>query len=114
VDGKLPLNEWSNLSDTNIAFLLYLASDGVVSKVMRLIRRTASIALDLSRERLDLDLFNVAYKECLAAADPNKENPFNEGVKRPNSKSSGGYDSKRATNARSKVKEKQLRASEVL
>lgn len=114
VDEKLPLNEWSNLSDTNIAFLLYFASDGVVSKVMRLIRRAASMALDLSRERLDIDLFNVAYKECLAAADPNKENPFNEGVKSPVSKSSGGYDFKRATNSRSKAKEKQLRASEVL
>ncbi|HEV2912599.1 MAG TPA: TniB family NTP-binding protein [Pyrinomonadaceae bacterium] len=114
VDEKLPFNEWSNLSDTNIAFLLYIASDGIVSKVMRLIRRAASIALDLSRERLDLDLFNVAYKECLAAADPDKENPFNEGVKDSSSKPAGKYKPKRATNARSKAKGKQLRASDVL
>jgi predicted AAA+ superfamily ATPase len=114
VDKKLPLNEWSNISDTNIAFLLYLASDGIVSKVMRLIRRAASIALDLSRERLDLDLFNIAYEECLAAVEPDKENPFDEGVKGSIARQSGKYEAKRATNTRSKTKEKQLRASDVL
>ncbi|MDT7541677.1 MAG: hypothetical protein QOE33_1581 [Acidobacteriota bacterium] len=89
VDEKLPLNEWSNLSDTILAFRLFLASDGVVSKVMRLIRRAAVIALDTARERLDIDMLSLAYEECLAANAPEKQNPFEEPARRAISKPVG-------------------------
>lgn len=114
VDEKLPLNEPSNLSDTNMAYQIYLASEGVVSKVMKLIRRATVMALDLSRERLDLDLLDIAYEECLAAHTPAQENPFSEGTKKSTSKSVGKKQTKKATNSRSKAKERQTRASDVL
>ncbi|HEY0375336.1 MAG TPA: TniB family NTP-binding protein [Pyrinomonadaceae bacterium] len=115
VDGRLPLNEWSNLSGESMAFRFYLASDGIVSKVMKLIRRAAAIALDLSLERLDLETLCIAYEECLAANDPERENPFGERPKKMGSKhTKEDKSAKRATNARSKAKEKELGASDVL
>lgn len=77
LDEKLPLNEWSNLAETNMGFRLYCASDGIISKLMKLIRRATVITLDLSREKLELDVLSIAYEECLAANAPDKENPFN-------------------------------------
>lgn len=115
VDEKIPLNEWSNFSSESMAFRLYLASDGIVSKVMKLIRRATAIALDLSKEILDLETLCVAYEDCLAANDPEKENPFAERPKKMGSQSAKKDKSaKRATNARSKAKKKDLGASDVL
>ncbi|HWS99369.1 MAG TPA: TniB family NTP-binding protein [Pyrinomonadaceae bacterium] len=114
VDGKLPLNEWSNLSKTNIAFLLYIASDGVISKLMKLIRRATVIALDLSKEWLDLDVLNIAYEDCLASNAPEKENPFKGYLKGSSSKTTTGTKSKKATSKYSRANEKHLRASDVL
>lgn len=116
VDEKLPLNEWSNLSDLDMAFRFYTASDGVISKVMKVVRLATTIALDLSRERLELDILSLAYEECLAANTPEKENPFGEGVKLVKIKSTKRDKSAlRATNNRSKAnKNKKLKASDVL
>jgi hypothetical protein len=108
VDQKLPLNEWSYLSKTNMAFRLYVASDGIVSELMKLIRRATVIALDLSNEWLDLDVLNLAYEDCLASNAPEKENPFGEHLKGFSNKS------EKATGKRSGAKGKHLRASDVL
>lgn len=114
VDENLPLNGWSNLSKTNMAFRLYIASDGIVSKLMKLIRRATVIALDLSKEWLDLDVLNIAYEDCLASNAPEQENPFGELFKGPSSKTTIGNKSKKATSKCSRAKEKHLRASDVL
>jgi len=115
VDENLPLNEWSNLSDLSMAFRFNMASDGVISKVMKVVRRATTIALDLSKERLDLDDLSIAYEECLAANAPTKENPFDADIKQMQVKASERNKSaSRATNNRSKAKEKTLNASDVL
>lgn len=115
VDEKLPLNEWSNLSDTNMAFRFYLASDGIISKMMKLIRRATVIALDLSRERLDLDILSLTYEECLAANDPEKENPFSDSAGKLNSKlTKNDKPVLRSVNSRSKARGKELKASDIL
>jgi Bacterial TniB protein len=116
VDEKLPLNEWSNLSDLSMACRFHKASDGVISKVMKVVRRAASIALDLSRERLDLEVLSMAYQEYLAANAPEKENPFEEDMATVKIKSPKRDKSAlRATNNRSKAnKNKKLKASDVL
>jgi predicted AAA+ superfamily ATPase len=115
VDEKLPLKEWSNLSDTTTAFRFYLASDGVISKVMKLIRRATVIALDLSLDMLNLDILSFAYDECLAANDPDKENPFGYGAMKSEPKHATRNKYKlRATNSRSKAKGKELKASDIL
>lgn len=115
VDENLPLNEWSNLSDLSMAFRFNMASDGVISKVMKVVRRAATIALELSKERLDLDVLSIAYDECLAANAPNMENPFDADVKQIKVKApERDKSASRATNNRSKAKEKTLTASDVL
>lgn len=114
VDEKLPFNEWSNLSDTNMAFRFYLASGGVVSKVMKLIRRAAVISLDLAREKLDLDTLSLAYEDCLAANVPEKGNPFDDCSSALKPKTTKDKSAMAATNARSKAKGEKLKASDVL
>jgi len=115
VDKNLPLNEWSNLSDLSTAFRFNLASDGVISRVMKVVRRAASIALELSKERLDLDVLSIAYEECLAANAPQKENPFDADMRQKKVKPpERDKSASRATNNRSKAKEKTLTASDVL
>lgn len=115
VDDKLPLNDWSNLSDTNMAYRIYIATDGVISRVMKLVRRATVIALDLGMERLDLDILSIVYDECLAASNPEKENPFIEDL--PNKEKRTRRTSKsavKATNNRSKAKQKEVKASDIL
>lgn len=115
VDENLPLGEWSNLSDLSMAFRLYAASDGVISKVMKVVRLATTIALDHSRERLDLGILSIAYEECLAANAPEKKNPFDDNVKDEETKPPKRDKSAlRATNNRSKPKEQKLKASDVL
>jgi hypothetical protein len=115
VDVKLPLNEGSNLSDTIMANRIYIATDGIVSRVMKLVRRATGIALDLLRERLDLDILGTAYEDCLAASNPEKENPFvddlSSALKRTRRTAKSAV---KATNNRSKAKEKRLKASDIL
>lgn len=76
VDNELPFNKRSNLSDQNIAFLIYYATNGIVSYVMDLVRIASLAAIKLSRENITIDLLADAYDESLALAYPDRINPF--------------------------------------
>jgi Cdc6-like AAA superfamily ATPase len=78
IDDKLPLAEKSNLADPATALCIYEATQGVVARVMKLVRRATAIALKLHRERITSDTLSVAYEERLAANDPSKPNPFGD------------------------------------
>lgn len=115
VDEKLPLNEWSELSEEGMAFRFYNATGGVVSKVMVLIRRATAIALELSVETLTLEILSRAYRERLAADAPDIENPFGDYKKGTKKESATrGKSEARATNSRSKASKKQPGVSDVL
>ena len=78
IDDKLPLAEKSNLADPAIALCIYEATQGVVARVMKLVRRATVIALKLHREMITSDILSVAYEERLAANDPHRPNPFGD------------------------------------
>lgn len=76
VDNELPFNKRSNLSAQNIAFLIYYATNGIVSYVMELVRMASLAAIKLSQENISIDLLADAYDESLAFAYPDRINPF--------------------------------------
>ncbi len=77
VDNELPFNKRSNLSDRNIAFLIFYATNGIISYVMELVRIASLAAIRLSLENISIDLLADAYDESLALAYPDRINPFN-------------------------------------
>ena len=76
VDGLLPFNKLSNLSQPITAFRFYCATNGRVNKVMAIVRKATELALDDSLEALDLDVLAEAYEERLAKTQPDRPNPF--------------------------------------
>jgi Cdc6-like AAA superfamily ATPase len=78
VDNQLPLMESSHLSDPTMAFRFYCATNGVVGKVMKIVRRATELALERDEERITLDLLAEAYDDRLRADHPDRVNPFRE------------------------------------
>lgn len=78
IDDKLPLAEKSHLADPATALCIYEATQGVVARVIKLIRRATAIALKSHRERITSDILSLAYEERLAANDPSRPNPFGD------------------------------------
>jgi Cdc6-like AAA superfamily ATPase len=76
VDDQLPLTESSHLSDPNIAFRFYCATNGVIAKVMKIVRRATELALVQLTESLTLDVLAEAYDDRLSANQPDINNPF--------------------------------------
>ena len=76
VDDQLPLMQRSHLSDPLMAFRFYCATNGVVGKVMKIVRRAAELALDHSTELLTLTVLAEAYDDRLRADHPGRTNPF--------------------------------------
>jgi type II secretory pathway predicted ATPase ExeA len=76
LESKLPLTEGSSLSEEDTARRLYYASDGIVAYVMKLMRYGTYLALQQSREKLDLKILSVAFEKYVSADKPDKVNPF--------------------------------------
>lgn len=76
VDNQLPLMEASHLSDPTMAFRCYCATNGVIGKVMKIVRRATELALEQADERLSLNLLATAYDDRLRANHPGRVNPF--------------------------------------
>lgn len=76
IDMQLPFKERSNLSDEEVSYRFYCATNGVIDFVMKLIRRASELAIDRNMERLNLDMLACAYTERLAEIDPKRPNPF--------------------------------------
>jgi hypothetical protein len=76
IEAELPLNEPSQLWDMDTAQRFFIASEGILSYVMKLVREATRHALELKLERLDLTLLAEAFDECLAPELRNIANPF--------------------------------------
>jgi hypothetical protein len=76
IDMQLPFKERSNLSDEEMAYRFYCATNGVIDFVMKLIRRAAELAIDRNMEMLNLDVLARAYAERLANIDSKRPNSF--------------------------------------
>lgn len=76
IDDELPLLKDSHLADLTTAFLIYSATDGVISYVMKLVRRASRMAIERGLERIDQLLLADAYEEVLATEFKQRPNPF--------------------------------------
>lgn len=80
IESKLPLTKKSNLSDLEMAFRFYYASDGVVAYVMKIIRNATAKSLMVRQEHLTLEVLSQTYDEVIGANNPKKRNPFSTDV----------------------------------
>jgi hypothetical protein len=76
IEDQLPLNEPSDLSNQEIAQRVFVASDGTLSYVMRLIRGATERALALERERIDVVILAEIFDDQLAGELRGIANPF--------------------------------------
>jgi Cdc6-like AAA superfamily ATPase len=80
VDELLPLNQSSHLADESMAMRLFYASRGVISSIMRIVRRATLLAIKGRNERLSMQLLSVAYKEELEGKSRPRPNPFDRQI----------------------------------
>lgn len=78
VDNQLPLMETSHLADPITAFRFYCATNGVIGKVMKIVRRATELAIEYDEERLTQEILAEAYDDRLRANHPERVNPFRE------------------------------------
>ncbi len=71
-----PLKESSHLADEERAWRCFVASGGVISYVMALIRRAAHLALETGREHIDDALLEQAFTQQLSGERRGIPNPF--------------------------------------
>lgn len=76
VEAQLPLSEGSYLSQPETALRLFVACEGLLRPLMRLLRNATELALESGCERLDMDLLARTYDEWLAPERREIRNPF--------------------------------------
>lgn len=76
LEKMLPLKEPSRLYSFETAFRIFCASGGVISNIMKIVRKAALLALERSQESISLDLLAIAYEDEIASVNPTYENPF--------------------------------------
>jgi hypothetical protein len=76
IEAGLPLREPSNLASPELAWRCFVASDGLISYLMALIRRAAFLALEQGLEHLDQPLLARAFDQRLAGGRRHLPNPF--------------------------------------
>jgi len=76
VEAQLPFPQLSGLAEEELALRCYVATNGLVNWVMRLVRRAGYLAVDLGRERIELDLLAEAFDKELAGERRGIPNPF--------------------------------------
>jgi hypothetical protein len=74
----LPFNEPSGLDEFDLAWRCYVASGGVLSNLMKLIRRASTIALTAGQEHLDRQVLADAYGPALSMIRRGIANPFTD------------------------------------
>lgn len=115
LDEQIPMTERSNLSDPNLSFRIYCASNGVVAYVMKIVRRAAVLAIKSEKMKIDLNALAEAYDELIAPEDITRKNPFLSDIRHLEIQPfTYTAPSPRATGNRVRSKEKQLTASDVL
>ena len=78
LESVLPFNEPSGLDEFDLAWRCYVASDGVLSNLMKLIRRASTIALTAGQEHLDRQVLETAYGPALSMIRRGVANPFTD------------------------------------
>ena len=76
LEHLLPLRERSHLADRERAWRCFVASQGLVSYLMALVRRAAYLALTKNRESIDNVLLAQSFSERLAGERRGIPNPF--------------------------------------
>ncbi len=76
LEVMLPLNEPSHLSSRELAWRCFVASGGLMSYLMALVRRATNLALSTGRENLDLNILATAFDQRLAGQRRGLANPF--------------------------------------
>jgi hypothetical protein len=115
VDNQLPLMESSHLSDPIMAFRFYCATNGVIAKVMKIVRRATEIAVEQLIEHLTLDVLAEAYDDRLSVNQPDRNNPFRcDKAELKITPLKDPLQNFRSINGRSKPKAKKESASDVL
>jgi hypothetical protein len=76
LEKLLPLNEPSHLVNRERAWRCFVASNGVISYLMALLRRATSLALTRGQEHLDDLLLSDAFDQRLAGQRRGIPNPF--------------------------------------
>jgi len=76
LDDLLPLGGRSNLASADLAWRCYVASEGLINYVMRLVRRAAYLAVDHGQDRIDIGLLHEAFTRELAGDRRGIPNPF--------------------------------------
>ncbi len=80
IEKLLPLKGPSHLDHYDTALRCFVASGGLMSYQMKLIRTATCLALERRKERLDLDLLSQAFKEELASERRGVPDPFTGGM----------------------------------
>jgi hypothetical protein len=76
LEPLLPLAEPTNLQRRDLAQRIFVASEGLISYLMALIRRATQLALQLGKEYLDEELLAEAFAQRLAGKRRGIPNPF--------------------------------------
>ena len=76
LDQALPFPNRAHLSDKDTAYRIFVATDGVIGYVMKLVRRAAILAIDQKYDRVEIELLAKSYDERLASRAPERINPF--------------------------------------
>ncbi len=76
IEKLLPLKEPSHLAYYDTALRCFVASGGLMSYQMKLVRTATRLALERRKECLDLDLLSQAFKEELASERRGIPDPF--------------------------------------
>jgi hypothetical protein len=116
IDDELPLFKDSHLAQSTTAFLIYSATGGVINYVMKLLRRAATLAVEVGSEQIDHSILAQAYEERLAQDFKNRPNPFHPQVNShqstiPSIRESSGIG---ATSKRVKPRQRKPSMSELL
>src|SRR5207253_7583434 len=76
LDHLLPLNELSHLANRETAWRCFVASRGVISYLMALVRRATYLALTQGCEHVDHEILAIAFSQRLAGRRRHISNPF--------------------------------------
>lgn len=76
IDGSLPFAELAGLSEPEVAWRLFCASQGLTAHVMKIVRGAAHNAIVAGVPRIDLAMLERAYAERILPSATNRSNPF--------------------------------------
>jgi hypothetical protein len=113
-DEALPFEQSSHLSEHSMAYRFFVATGGVVEKIMKLVRTAASFAIDQGKSHIEMVDISDAYYDQLADAASESDNPFFVQPAASRKSSERSNNNPGDTNRRVRAGGRKLKASEVL